>query len=225
MGPAVAVVDLHCHTSASFDSLAAAEHVLQAAVARGLTHLAITDHDTIDGALRARDAAPAGLRVLVGQEVRTRQGDLICVFLETPIPAGLPVLEAIQAARDQGALVGMPHPYDRARASLLATGDLAAADVQALAAGVDWVEACNARILREGDNRRAAAFARTHNLPGVSVSDAHSVMEVGLVSTTLLGDPSTPAGLLAALRTPVAGHAPDPGAGYARTLLARLARR
>ena len=46
-------LDLHCHTSASFDSLAAPGAVLRAAAARGLTHLAITDHDRIDGALEA----------------------------------------------------------------------------------------------------------------------------------------------------------------------------
>ncbi len=66
-----AFIDLHCHTSASFDSLADPAKVVRAAVARGLTHLAVTDHDRIDGALRARDAAPAVLTVIVGQEVRT----------------------------------------------------------------------------------------------------------------------------------------------------------
>ena len=54
-------VDLHCHTSASFDCLASPESVVKAAASRGLTHLAITDHDRIEGALRARDAAPDGL--------------------------------------------------------------------------------------------------------------------------------------------------------------------
>jgi len=96
-----AIIDLHCHTNASFDSLASPASVVRAAAARGLTHLAITDHDRIDGALRARDAAPAGLAVIVGEEVRTLEGDLICVFLERPIPSGTPVLDAIAAARDR----------------------------------------------------------------------------------------------------------------------------
>ena len=49
--------DLHCHTSASFDSLATPGAVVRAAAARGLTHLAITDHDRIDGALEAQARA------------------------------------------------------------------------------------------------------------------------------------------------------------------------
>ena len=77
-----AVVDLHCHTSASFDSLSDPAAVARTAALRGITHLAITDHDRIDGALRARDAATPGLTVIVGSEVRTAQGDLIALFLE-----------------------------------------------------------------------------------------------------------------------------------------------
>ena len=69
-----AFIDLHCHTSASFDSLAEPANVVRAAAARGLTHLVVTDHDRIDGALAARDAAPAGLTVIVGEEVQDRGG-------------------------------------------------------------------------------------------------------------------------------------------------------
>ena len=68
----MANVDLHCHTSASFDSLADPAAVAAKAAQRGLTHIAITDHDTLDGAFRARDAAPAGLTVIIGCEVRSR---------------------------------------------------------------------------------------------------------------------------------------------------------
>src|SRR5688572_11519374 len=99
-----AFIDLHCHTSASFDSLADPVAVARAAASRGLTHLVVTDHDRIDGALRARDAAPDGLTVLIGEEVKTADGDLICVFLERAVPPGLPAAETIAAARDQGGL-------------------------------------------------------------------------------------------------------------------------
>src|SRR6187549_1549952 len=67
-----------------------------------------------------------------------------------------------------------------------------------LAPLVDWVEAHNARVVGHG-NEDAAAFALEHGLPGVAVSDAHSVMEIGVAYIALDGDPSTPTGLLAAL--------------------------
>lgn len=192
-----AFLDLHCHTRASFDSLAAPRSVVRAAASRGLTHLAVTDHDRVDGALEAAEVARTeapGLTVIVGQEVRTTDGDLICVFLERSIPGGLSAREAIAETRAQGGLVGIPHPFDRFRGSVLISHGMAE-----IASLVDWVEAHNARVMVGSGNERAAAFAREHRLPGVAVSDAHSVMEVGVAYVALDGDPSTPDGLRAAL--------------------------
>ncbi|HYL39792.1 MAG TPA: PHP domain-containing protein [Candidatus Binatus sp.] len=189
-----AFIDLHCHTSASFDSLASPASVARAAAARGLTHLAITDHGTIEGAAEARAAAPEGLTILVGEEIRTLQGDLIGLFLSSAIPRGLPATEAIAAVRAQGGLVGIPHPFDRFRGSLGRGGSLVE-----LAGSVDWIEAWNARLMIGDGNVRAAELAASSGRPGVAVSDAHTTMEVGVASTIVRGDPSTPAGLLAAL--------------------------
>lgn len=143
--------------------------------------------------------------VIVGEEIRTQEGDLICVFLERPIPSGSPVLEAISAAREQGALVGIPHPFDRMRASLLMSEDM-----EGLAERVDWIETWNARLLERGGNERAATFARTHGVPGVAVSDAHSILEVGVAYSVVHGDPSTPAGLRDALPSVAHGFAGSP---------------
>ena len=188
-----AFVDLHCHTRASFDSLSPIDAVVRAAVQRGLTHLAITDHDRIDGALAAKAAAPAGLTVIVGEEVRTSDGDLVCLFLESPLPPGRSAADTIGAVRRQGGLVGIPHPFDRFRNSVLRDDSLAS-----MASEVDWVEAHNARLVG-GGNQRAAAWAADRGLPGVAVSDAHSVMEVAVAYTVMTGDPSTPDGMRTAL--------------------------
>lgn len=197
-----AFIDLHCHTSASFDSLASPAAVVRAAAARGLTHLAITDHDRIDGALAARevlaaspDAAP-GLTVIVGQEIRTASGDLIGVFLRDAIPPGLPALEAVAAVRAQGGLVGMAHPFDRFRGSV-GRGEADATDE--LAAAVDWIEAWNARLVVGDGNARAAALALKTGKPGVAVSDSHTTLELGVAHTIVRGDLSTAEGLGAAL--------------------------
>jgi len=188
-----AFIDLHCHTSASFDSLARPGDVVRAAAARGLTHLIVTDHDRIEGALKARDEAPAGLTVIVGEEVRTADGDLIAAYLERAVAPGMSALETVAAVREQGGLVGIPHPFDRRRGSLLLD-----AGMTALVPLVDWIEIHNARLVGRG-NERAAGLAKEHGVAGVAVSDAHSVLEVGVAYTALEGDPSTPAGLLAAL--------------------------
>ena len=188
-------IDLHCHTSASFDSLATPRSVVRAAASRGLTHLAVTDHDRIDGALRARDAAPHELTVIVGEEVKTADGDLIAVFIENLVAPGLSAAETIAAIREQGGLVGVPHPFDRLRGY----GRKSGADLAEIAEAVDWIEAYNARVIGGSANERAALFAREHGLPGICASDSHTVMEVGISYNAVAGDMSTPAGLLAAL--------------------------
>lgn len=211
-GALKAFVDLHAHTSSSFDSLSDPIALTRAAAARGITHLAITDHDRVDGAQRARDAQIPGITVLVGSEVRTRDGDLIALFIERPIEVGLPPTEAIAAIREQGGLVGIPHPFDGTRGSLLLKEEHAE-----LITLVDWIEGWNARLLAPGGNARAATLAATHGIPSVASSDAHSIMEIGNAVTVLAGDPSTPTLMRAALAAP---HELITGRG---ALLARLA--
>ena len=167
--------------------------MVKAAVDRGLTHLAITDHDRIDVAQEARAIAPAGLTILVGEEVKTRDGDLICVFLEEAIPPGMSAMETIAAAREQGGLVGIPHPFDRMRGSLLRDAAMAS-----LAPHVDWVEAHNARVSGMA-TRTPSAFAPRAWIAGhrrLGRPFGHGDRR-GLHRPD--GDPSTPAGLLAAL--------------------------
>jgi predicted metal-dependent phosphoesterase TrpH len=160
--------------------------VVRVAAERGLTHLAITDHDRIDGALAVRDSAPAGLTVIVGQEVRTSAGDLIALFVEQPIPSGLAPAEAARRIHDQGGAVGLAHPYDRFRAGAGRPGweD----ELELLLPLLDYVETWNARLMLGDGNRRAAELALAHGLPGVAVSDAHTLIEVG-VSYTIVDGP------------------------------------
>ena len=189
--------DLHCHTSASFDSLSDPRAVVRAAHDRGMTHLAITDHDRLDGALAAREAAPAALHVIIGQEVRTTAGDLIGLYLDSPVPAGLTPARAAATIREQGGLVGLPHPFDRYRGSAAWGRDQS--QLAELAQLLDYVEAWNARIMIGDGNQRAAEFALGHGLPGVAVSDAHTVMEVAVAYTVVDGPLDTPAEARAAL--------------------------
>lgn len=197
-----AFLDLHCHTSASFDSLASPRAVVRTAAARGLTHLAITDHDRIDGALEAQSLAKSqgsGLTIIVGQEIRTQAGDLIGVFLREPIPPGLTPAQAIAAVREQGGLVGAAHPFDRFRGSV----GRGVSPIEELAGSLDWIEAWNARLVVGDGNTRAAELAARHGVAGVAVSDAHTTLEVGVAATILTGDPGTADGLRAALAGPI----------------------
>ncbi len=186
--------DLHCHSRASFDSLADPAAMVERALRLGLTHLAITDHERIDGAQRALELAGDRLLVIVGEEVRSRDGDLIGLFLERAVEPGLSAAETAAAIHEQGGLVGLPHPFDGFRASGGSQALGATDRLEELAAIIDYVEAHNARAYRDA-NPQAAAFAARHSLPAVASSDAHSVMEVGIASTVLPGSFTTAAEL------------------------------
>jgi predicted metal-dependent phosphoesterase TrpH len=179
-------VDLHTHSDASFDSLSSPTAMVDRARRLGFTHLAITDHERIDGALRAVEAAdgPGGaLQVIVGEEIRSRDGDVLGLFLERAVPPGLSAADTSAAIREQGGLVGLPHPFDGLRSS---GGQKAGTRLGELAAVVDFVEVHNARAYRDA-NPRAAAFAREHGVPGVASSDAHTLTEMGVTTTILPG--------------------------------------
>ena len=142
---------------------------------------------------------PTGLTVIVGEEVKTADGDLICVFLERADPAR--AVRRRDRSRPRASRAGSSG--FRIRSIGCAGRSRERRSSPAIAPLVDWVEVHNARLLGKG-NEQAAAFAHEHGLPGVAVSDAHSILEVGVAYTALDGDPSTPAGLLAA---PAGGRA------------------
>ncbi len=217
-------VDLHSHSSASFDSLSDPRKMMAKAVRLGLTHLAITDHERIDGAQRAVELAPPGLQLIVGEEIRTADGDMLGLFLHEAVPPGLSAAETAAAIRDQGGVVGLPHPFDGFRSSGGSQAGEAEQKLDALATIVDYVETHNARAYRDA-NPLAAAFAERHGLPGVASSDAHTITEVGVASTVLPGSFTTAEELLALL--PQGQITPGRASYYVRlwTPLAKLANR
>src|SRR5712692_5569806 len=105
---------MHTHCEASPDSRTNVAEQARAVRAAGIDVVCATDHNTIDGALRLRELAD-GFRVVVGEEVSTREGELIGLFLERPIPPGLSAEETIAGIHEQGGLVSVPHPFSHNR--------------------------------------------------------------------------------------------------------------
>jgi predicted metal-dependent phosphoesterase TrpH len=165
-------VDFHVHTCYSGDSFTSLEAVIEACQKRGLGKVAITDHNTIAGALALSEMAPD--LVIVGEEIKTDVGEIIAYFLEEEVPKGLPVQEAIARVREQGGLVGVSHPLDRLRREAMGLAHLLTIIEQ-----VDMLEAFNARTTFPSDNRRALELAREWGLLVTAGSDAHVPWEIG----------------------------------------------
>src|SRR5207245_2182353 len=152
------------------------------------------DHDTAAGGLRlGRMDVP--FRVVAGEEVTTRDGEMVGLFLERDVPPGLSAEETAKRIRDQGGLVYIPHPFSRNRLRHLRRPALDRLVERKL---VDAVEVFNAREISAASNARAVAFAVQHGLPGGIGSDAHRVPEVGRAYIEV-ADFATPAELLTVL--------------------------
>ncbi len=164
-------VDLHNHTYYSPDSILSPESLVREARRRGIDWAAVTDHNTIEGALAVRELGV--VRVIVGEEVRSRDGELLGLFLTREVPPDLPAAETTELIKVQGGLVGVPHPFDHLRSAL--RYDVMVQLIQK----IDFIEALNARIVFPSHNRRALALARKHGLAVSAGSDAHSPWEVG----------------------------------------------
>ncbi|HVP04390.1 MAG TPA: PHP domain-containing protein [Dehalococcoidia bacterium] len=168
--------DLHNHTYYSPDSLVSPVQMLQRAREARLSVIAVTDHNTVRGGIAVRDLAAKrdpDIRVIVGEEVRTKDGEVLGLFLSQDIPPGLSAEETIDRIHAQGGLAGAPHPFDPLRSGL---GN---EHLRAVCDKLDFVEALNARMVRHRDNDRARQFAAEHNMPMTAASDAHSPREVG----------------------------------------------
>ena len=166
-------LDMHTHSEYSPDSRTPLEAQAKALVAKGIDVVCATDHNTIEGALRLRELATS-LRVIVGEEVTSRDGEIIGLFLEQPIPRGLSGEETIARIHDQGGIVSVPHPFSRNRLYHIKRSAL-----ERLWQQIDCIEVFNAREAFAADNLRAAAFAKEHNIPGAVGSDAHRTSEIG----------------------------------------------
>lgn len=171
--------DLHLHTEFSPDCDTAVAQIEAHCLTKGLTGVAVTDHDSIEGALRLRDMV-RDLDVIVGQEVTSRDGDVIGLFLVERIPPKMSAADTMESIRAQGGLVYLPHPFDRLRARRGARVSL-----DALISLIDIVEVFNGKSSRVKYNTMAAEFARKHGLAAAGGSDAHTLSAIGTVRTEL----------------------------------------
>ncbi|WP_121741623.1 CehA/McbA family metallohydrolase [Natronorubrum halophilum] len=172
-GPQTLRIDPHVHTAASFDGTTTPTELVDAARRAGLDGIAVTDHDTIDGAREVARLAPADLLVIVGCEVSTADGHLLALGVDAAPEPGRPLPRTARTVRDAGGIAVVAHPFQRSRHG--ARG--AAID------GVDGVEVYNAHAVTNVRNRQADRFVIRRDYPRFGGSDAHRPANVGRAAT------------------------------------------
>ena len=168
--------DFHMHTYYSKDCNTPPPILVKRALQVGLSCIAVTDHNTIKGALEVRQLAPPELKIIIAEEIKTPFGEITGFFLNEMVPRGLSPVETCKRIKGQGGLVSIPHPYDRVRRSVLKEEML-----DSIMDYIDMVEVFNARTTLLRDSDRALEFAKKHNFIAGAGSDAHTAWELGHV--------------------------------------------
>ena len=168
--------DFHIHTSYSPDSFMSPRALVEAAVRSGMSCLAITDHNTIRGALEVQSIAP--FYVIIGEEISSADGEIIGLFLKEEIPRGLSARETIGEIKKQEGIVQIPHPFDRFRNKRIQRKAL-----ESVLPEVDIVEAFNARTTLRRDILKSTEFVQNNrnefNIIPTAVTDSHTAYEIG----------------------------------------------
>jgi predicted metal-dependent phosphoesterase TrpH len=159
--------DFHIHSRYSYDSVCSTKDIIKTATKKGLTGIAVTDHNTLKGAVSAKKIS-GGLIVVTGAEMKTDRCEIIGLFLSEEIKSRR-FEEAVDEIKAQDGLIVLPHPYKKGKDPFAGAVEKA-----------DAIEALNGR--RDPElNRKAHELARNAGKPVTAGSDAHMAGEIGCV--------------------------------------------
>jgi predicted metal-dependent phosphoesterase TrpH len=184
-------IDLHTHSIASPDGALTAANYQQALQSGRLDYIAVTDHNTVEFALELKawlkqsDPNLAN-RIIIGEEIRTTQGEIIGLYLKKTVLKMLSPQETVQAIREQGGLVCIPHPFEDVRRGMSAEA------LEPIASQVDMMEVHNGRAVFQNKSKQAYAWVTQHGCQGVASSDSHTLSGWGRTYTMVTPATSTP---------------------------------
>ena len=163
-------VDLHLHSVFSHDGRSSLAALVERCRELGLDRIALTDHNTVEGALELARMAPE--LAIIGEEAKTREGEVIGLFITGRLAPYLMPEEVMDIIHEMGGLTYVPHPMDRLRAHFRPER------VVELADRIDIIETYNPWC-DAAANAAAAGLAADLGKVAATGSDAHAVEELG----------------------------------------------
>lgn len=165
-------IDLHVHTTYSYDSLITPKDLIFYAKKRGLDGVALTDHDRIDGALKI--AKETNFLIVPGMEISSLNGHVIGLNVDELVPAKLSVGETLDRIHEVGGIAIACHPVTFFKESLKGH----------ISARFDAIEVINASAFPFNYSvRRSGEIASKLGIARVAGSDAHYGPEIGYAYT------------------------------------------
>ncbi len=181
-------IDLHTHSRASHDGGISLTHYTRMLEHGTLDAVAITDHKTIEYAKTAKRDATIAEAIIVGQEIKSTEGEIIGLFLKAKVEDGQSAEDTIAAIKKQHGFIIIPHPEDPHRSGM------SREDMETIVHDIDALEVYNGRQLHK-PNPELRLWAKQHTIPIVASSDAHSPGGVGWTFTLLESIPKNAAEL------------------------------
>lgn len=178
--------DIHIHSNFS-DAYPSIEEILDYVEEEtDLQVIAITDHDTIDGALYAKELAKSKkyrYDIIIGEEVSSQEGHIIALFINEKIPPKLTTHETIKKIHEQGGIAIAAHPFYHSRMNNRKTiwaDGVGAMTLLQEKDHLDGIETVNATPTFAQENLRAKYINRALILKAeTGSSDAHILQAIG----------------------------------------------
>jgi predicted metal-dependent phosphoesterase TrpH len=183
------LADLHLHTNLG-DGFVSPARLVQTAKLKQLKVIAVTDHDHLEGARRVEELLAQEnwpVQMITGVEVSTRHGHLLGLFVGKAPKPMRPVEETIDAIKEQGGLVIVPHPLGKLVPSLSRRriDSLLSADYE-----IDAIEIYNPSPANASQRDAVRAANRDWGLAEIGSSDAHFWQHIGAGHTSFAGNTS-----------------------------------
>lgn len=176
-------IDFHVHTYYSYDSFITPSELIEYAKKCGLDGVAVTDHDTINGALKMakKYSGKNGLLIIPGVEITNRKGHILALNVQKSIPSCLSVEETLELIHAQNGIAVAAHP------NAIYHGQLE----KRMLSQFDAIEVINASTVpfkfAAYINRKMAI---SFNLAQLAGSDAHYAPEIGYAYTSVNAEPT-----------------------------------
>jgi predicted metal-dependent phosphoesterase TrpH len=170
-------LDLHLHSCYSDDAVGSPEEIIKSLRKRGLSGMALTDHNTIEGSLKARKIAPKDFLVIPGLEISTADGHLLALNVTENIPKGLSVEDTVERILNIGGVPVVPHLFR------LLSG-IKKEKLTAIHTKLSVIEVFNGCSV-PNTNLKTAKVAHEFNLGGTGGSDSHDPLYTGYSYTVV----------------------------------------
>lgn len=168
-------IDLHIHSKYSHDSFIPIDKIIKFSKKIGLDGIAITDHNTIEGAQEALKRKDEDIKIIVGSEITlSNGGEILGLFLNDNVQPGN-FNEVYDQIKAQDGVIILPHPFRRIKKTIEKVN---AIDLKK----IRIIETLNASNFPE-ENEEAIKFAKAKSLIGIAGSDAHFYSIIGQAYT------------------------------------------